>query len=65
MEDKGFIAPSDDNSDIEVVINKDSNRLQKLEPFKAWDGKELEDMPLLIKTKASVPLTTYLWLARG
>ena len=51
VEDKGFIAPSDDNSDIEVVINKDSNRLQKLEPFKAWDGKELEDMPLLIKTK--------------
>ena len=50
VEDKGFIAPSDDNKDVEVVISPDSNRLQKLAPFAAWDGNDLVDMPLLIKT---------------
>ncbi len=46
-----FIAPSDEHKDVKVVISPDSNRLQRLEPFKPWDGKELTDMPLLIKTK--------------
>lgn len=50
VEERGFIAPSDDVKDIEVVIDPKSDRLQKLEPFKAWDGNELVDMPLLIKT---------------
>jgi len=51
VEDKGFIAPSDGNAGVEVVISPASSRLQKLEPFKAWDGKDLHDMPLLIKTQ--------------
>jgi aconitate hydratase len=51
VEDKGFTAPSDANADVEVVINPTSNRLQKLEPFKPWDGQDLTDMPLLIKTQ--------------
>lgn len=49
VEDKGFIAPEDNPGDVEVIISPDSNRLQKLEPFKPWDGSELVDMPLLIK----------------
>lgn len=51
VKDKGFIAPSDGNSQVAVVIDANSNRLQKLEPFKPWDGNELTDMPLLIKTQ--------------
>ncbi|MBP7856432.1 MAG: aconitate hydratase [Prevotella sp.] len=52
LEKKGlFIMPSDEHKDIEVVIDPQSNRLQRLEPFKPWDGNELEDMPLLIKTQ--------------
>ena len=51
VEDKGFIAPSDGQGDVEVVIAPDSNRLQKLAPFAPWDGEELIDMPLLIKTQ--------------
>ena len=51
VEDKGFIAPSDGHEDVEVVIAPDSNRLQKLAPFAPWDGEELIDMPLLIKTQ--------------
>lgn len=52
VKDKGFIAPTDgDTSKIEVVIAPTSDRLQKLEPFEAWDGNDFTDMPLLIKTK--------------
>lgn len=51
VEDKGFIAPSDGQEDVEVVIAPDSNRLQKLAPFAPWGGEELIDMPLLIKTQ--------------
>lgn len=51
VENRGFIAPSSDNADVEVVIDPASNRLQKLEAFTPWDGKDLVDMPLLIKVK--------------
>lgn len=51
VEDNGFLAPSDADAGVEVVINPASERLQKLEPFKAWDGNDLTDMPLLIKTQ--------------
>ncbi len=52
MEEQGlFIPPSDENKNVEVVIAPESNRLQRLEPFKAWDGNDFIDMPLLIKTK--------------
>src|SRR5574344_1760693 len=47
----GFISPSESNSDVDIIISKTSDRLQKLEPFAAWNGKDYEDMPLLIKTK--------------
>lgn len=46
-----FIPPTQDGGHAEVIINPDSQRLQRLAPFAAWDGKELIDMPLLIKTK--------------
>lgn len=45
--EKGLIKPQ--SGDIEVIIDKNSNRLQKLEPFTAWDGKDYTDMPMLIK----------------
>lgn len=51
VKDKGFTAPSDTHADVEVVIDPTSNRLQKLEPFKPWDGQDLTDMLLLIKTQ--------------
>jgi len=46
-----FIPPSKGKQDVEVVIAPGSSRLQKLEPFAAWDGKEYEDLALLIKTQ--------------
>ncbi len=49
VKDAGYIAPVLDGSKVDVSINKDSKRLQLLEPFKAWDGNDLTDLALLIK----------------
>lgn len=49
VEDPGYQAPVADGSRIEVHIDPNSNRLQKLEPFPAWDGKDFTELPLLIK----------------
>ena len=51
VEDKGFLPPTDADAGVEVVISPTSERLQKLEPFTAWDGNDITDMPLLIKTQ--------------
>lgn len=51
VDDKGFLPPSDTGKDVDVVISPTSNRLQRLEPFPAWDGNDYTDMPLLIKTE--------------
>lgn len=51
QKDSGFIAPNTNLSDIDVVIHPDSQRLQKLEPFAAWNGKDIEHAHLLIKAK--------------
>jgi aconitate hydratase len=46
-----YVAPADDPDSVEVKINKDSDRLQKLEPFPKWDGKDFEKLPVLAKVK--------------
>ncbi|MCI1245847.1 MAG: aconitate hydratase [Prevotella sp.] len=52
LEDEGlFTPPVSGEQKMEVVISPTSQRLQKLEPFAPWDGKDYEDMPVLIKTK--------------
>lgn len=51
--DKGvdtYTAPPKDRSDIEVLIAPTSDRLQRLQPFKKWDGQDPKDMPILIKS---------------
>ncbi len=50
-EDRGYQEPANDGSDIDVVVNPDSDRLQILTPFDAWDGEDLTGMRLLIKAK--------------
>ncbi len=51
VKDAGYVAPVADGSKIEINIDPASNRLQKLEAFKPWDGKDLTALPLLIKAK--------------
>jgi aconitate hydratase len=43
--------PPADSSSVEVDVNPESERLQLLTPFDKWDGKDLEDMQILIKVK--------------
>ncbi|MEO1436919.1 MAG: aconitate hydratase [Bacteroidota bacterium] len=51
VEDAGFIPPATDGSDINVVVNPESNRLQLLTPFEVITKEQVTDMRILIKTK--------------
>lgn len=51
VDDPGYQAPASDGSSVTVAIAPDSQRLQKLEPFAAWDGNDYENLRLLIKTQ--------------
>ena len=45
----GFIPPAEDGSSVEVKVDPQSERLELLSPFKPWDGKDLVDLPVLLK----------------
>jgi aconitate hydratase len=50
--ESGFVAPPDDPeaaAAITVRVAPDSERLQLLEPFPAWDGQDFLDLPVLMK----------------
>ncbi|PSK92202.1 aconitase [Taibaiella chishuiensis] len=51
VEDAGFQSPAEDGSGVEVVVSPDSQRLQLLEAFPAWEGTDLKGLKLLIKAK--------------
>lgn len=51
VKDAGYQAPASDGSSIEIVVNPESDRLQLLTPFEAWDGNDYTGMKLLIKAK--------------
>ncbi len=47
----GFVSPPEDPAAVEVVVRSDSERLQLLEPFAAWDGGDLTGLAVLLKAK--------------
>ena len=49
--DNGFLKPEDDRTNIEITIDAKSDRLQRLEPFAEWNGRDFVELPLLIKVK--------------
>jgi len=49
VEDNGYQAPAEDGSTVSVEVSTESQRLQLLEPFAAWDGKNITGAKLLIK----------------
>jgi aconitate hydratase len=49
--ESGFIAPPEDGSGVEVSVDPQSERLQLLEPFPAWDGQDFLGLPVLMKAK--------------
>jgi aconitate hydratase len=51
LEDPGYQAPAEDGSQVVVAVAPDSSRLQLLENFPAWDGKNIVGAKLLIKAK--------------
>ena len=51
VQDAGYQAPAQDGSGIEVIIDPSSQRLQKLEPFAPWSGKDICNARLLIKAQ--------------
>ena len=46
-----FFPPPDDGGDIELTVSPNSDRLQLLHPWPAWDGKDFTNMPILVKAK--------------
>ncbi|MHC1736509.1 MAG: aconitate hydratase [Ignavibacteriaceae bacterium] len=46
-----FIPPASTDQDLPISVDPSSNRLQLLEPFEKWDGKDFEGFPLLVKIK--------------
>ncbi|RAL61981.1 hypothetical protein DID88_002470 [Monilinia fructigena] len=46
-----YQAPPAERASVSVAVSPTSDRLQLLEPFKPWDGKDALDMPILIKAK--------------
>jgi aconitate hydratase len=49
VKNRGFHAPAEDGSGVQVIVNPSSERLQLLESFAPWDGENIANMVLLIK----------------
>ena len=47
----GYVAPPGEGRAVAIRIDPASERLQKLEPFPAWNGRDFERLPLLIKAR--------------
>jgi len=46
-----FITPPENSNDVEVIIDPNSKRLQRLEPFPKWNGADFEELPIIVKAK--------------
>lgn len=46
-----YIAPPRDGSRVELKVDPKSERIQLMQPWPAWDGKDFTDMPVLMKTQ--------------
>lgn len=50
-EQSAFLAPSGGDAAIEVSIDPHSERVERLQPFEAWNGRDFVELPVLVKTK--------------
>ena len=51
VEDAGYQAPAEDGSGVMVSVDPASDRLQLLDAFAEWNGKNIENARVLIKAK--------------
>jgi aconitate hydratase len=49
--EEGYEEPAADPDSVTIELPASSERLQLLGPFQAWDGRDLVDLPILLKTK--------------
>jgi aconitate hydratase len=49
--ESGFVAPAADPSTVEVAVSPDSERLEFLTPFAAWDGNDITGLRVLLKAQ--------------
>src|SRR2546428_9006010 len=48
---EGYEEPAADPDSVKIEVPENSERLQLLGPFVAWDGKDFIDLPILVKTR--------------
>jgi len=46
-----YQAPPEDRSNVQVIVDPNSQRLQLLTPFNKWNGEDYENLNILIKVK--------------
>ncbi len=51
VKDNGYQAPAEDGSSVKINVAADSSRLQLLDNFPAWNGKNIDSAKLLIKAQ--------------
>lgn len=51
VKDAGYQAPALNGASINIEVSSDSDRLQLLNPFSEWNGKDIKGLKLLIKAK--------------
>ncbi len=49
--EEGYEAPAENGDSVKIELPENSERLQVLGPFVAWDGVDFVDLPVLVKTK--------------
>ncbi|NBB89384.1 MAG: aconitate hydratase [Bacteroidetes bacterium] len=51
VKDPGYQEPAEDGSEVDVVVDKESDRIELLDPFEPITKEQLTDMRILIKAK--------------
>ncbi|HEV8053001.1 MAG TPA: aconitate hydratase, partial [Parachlamydiaceae bacterium] len=49
--DVGYVPPAAESEHVDVAVHPESTRLQLLEPFRAWEGKDLDNLKVLVKAQ--------------
>ncbi len=50
---EGYVPPAEDGSGVEVIVDPASPRLQLLQPFQPWDGRDFAECPILLKARGN------------
>jgi aconitate hydratase len=48
---RAYVAPPVDGGAVDLRVDPSSERIQRMQPWPAWNGQDLRDMPVLLKTR--------------